>query len=206
MKESILFEEGNKDLTKYFLHGFILSLGWFGLPSIWEWLYTFTDPIIIFTGSIIAYVIFTIIIGILNSWIALRLWEINTRGYWLHQLGHGLILSILLGVFGLVEYIVLYFLIASYVFFFFLYIAVSFFVSLIIGGYIGIRVAEIFQIKPSDIDQMRVKSIKGLCPYCNTSYFYTESSIGKEGHVICMNCSKRFQIRGKDDSSFLEVD
>ena len=206
MKESVLFAESNADIEKYFLHGWVLSVVMLGLNLTFQFLFTLTDPIIIIIGFIVAFVFFFISIGTLNSEFVYRIWHITTQGYWLDQLAHGFLLSIFLYVFVFANYFLINYLLIYYQFFLFLYLFATFFGYAIIAGFLGRRVAEIFEIKSSDIVQMRSKSIKGRCPHCNQDYFYTESSISKQGFVMCMNCSKRFQIRGKDDTSYLEID
>lgn len=212
MRESDLYDNSGSDsseikqfrggFSKYFLHGYTLSFVVFGFTFTIQFLIALSDLIIGAFGLIIALGILFISVGFLNSESAHRIWGITTQGYWLHQLSHGIVLSVLLGCVHLPYFLGFYYIEFSYSTLDILVTLFSFIFYSVIDGFIGKRVAEIFRIKAVDSSYMRTKSIKGRCPYCNADYFYTESSISKTGFVMCTNCSKRFKISETQNSSY----
>jgi hypothetical protein len=108
-----LAEEGKSkhaqsDLLRYFGHEFAFSLLLLALGLMWAMLLVFLVVIGLFLGLIIGIILLLLILGGLNSFLALTVWSINVKSDWKNLLIHGLVLFILLIIVHIPSLIITY--------------------------------------------------------------------------------------------------
>jgi hypothetical protein len=85
-----------RNLLKYFLHGIAFSVIFVGLAIFWIVILAVLVMFGSFIGLIIGFILLFLIIGGLNSFLTVRIWDFSTRTGWTSLLTHGVVLFIVL--------------------------------------------------------------------------------------------------------------
>lgn len=93
-----LEESLSRSVLKYFLHGILFSIIFLVLALALAFSMMVLVATGLFIGFIIAFLVLFFILGGLNSFLTLVIWNISTRTGWMSLLGHGFVLFILLTI------------------------------------------------------------------------------------------------------------
>lgn len=103
-------EETFRDsLLKYFVHGILFSLLLLGLEIVWAFILAFLAVIGFLIGLIIGLILFFILIGGLNTFLMVHVWDTSMKTDWKSLLVHGFALFIALIVAGIPRFVINFF-------------------------------------------------------------------------------------------------
>ncbi len=188
-------------LAYYLIHGFLLLLISF---VFWFFQISYMG---IFVSSIWAIgalqmVGVTILLGLLNSTIAERMWHLNLRSDSHELLFHGLKVlvptQLLFYLFPVIMNIITFDRIVTQAIFWELIIVLYCFTF----GFIGKYVADQYQKEPIKEKERKVHLSEGtrsVCTRCGASHVYPKSSISQNNTVRCYTCGKEFGVSSTEE-------
>ena len=183
------------NLWKYFVHGLAFALIMLGFPF-------FMDVVLlgsIYGGSlnallgglIIVFIMLLFGFGFFNSHLARYLWDVNPKMTLTSWLGQGLLVLLMLPLFGFIYYMIIVLLwgfgsppaVLSAV--------VLFFLDAIASGYIGRHVAAEFEEQREGVEELASVADRHIpCPHCGSLFMCRSSMVGPNGEAICPHCQK----------------
>jgi hypothetical protein len=183
------------NLWKYFVHGLVFALIMLEFPF-------FMDVVLrgafyggslnaLLGGLIIVFIMLLFGFGFFNSHLARYLWDVNPKMTLTSWLGQGLLVLIMLPLFGFIYYMIIVLLwgfgsppaILSAV--------VLFFLDAIASGYIGRHVAAEFEEQREGVEELASVADRHIpCPHCGSLFMCRSSMVGPNGDVICPHCQE----------------
>ena len=181
------------NLWKYFAHGLVVALIMLGFPF-------FMDMVLlgaIYGGSlsallgglVLVFIMLLFGVGFFNSHLARYLWNLNPKRTLTSWLGQGILVLLMLPLFGSIYYMIIMLLwgfasppaILSAV--------VLFFLDAIASGYIGRHVAAEFEEQREGVEELASVADRHIpCPHCGSLFMCRSSMIGPNREVICPHC------------------
>ncbi len=181
------------NLWKYFVHGLVFALIMLGFPF-------FMDVVLleaIYGGSlsaalgglVLVFIMLLFGVGFFNSYLARYLWDLNPKRTLASWLGQGILVLLMLPLFGFIYYMIIMLLwgfasppaILSAV--------VLFFLDAIASGYIGRHVAAEFEEQREGVEELASVADRHIpCPHCGSLFMCKSSMIGPNGEAICPHC------------------
>jgi len=183
------------NLWKYFVHGLVFALIMLGLPF-------FMDVVLlgaIYGGSssallgglVLVFIMLLFGVGFFNSHLARYLWDLNPKRTLTSWLGQGILVLLMLLLFGSFYYMLIMPLggfgsppaILSAV--------VIFFLDAIVSGYIGRHVAAEFEEQREGVEELASVADRHIpCPHCGSLFICRSSMISPNRNVICPHCQE----------------
>ena len=140
-------------------------------------------------GLIIVFIMLLFGFGFFNSHLARYLWDVNPKMTLTSWLGQGLLVLLMLPLFGFIYYMIIVLLwgfgsppaVLSAV--------VLFFLDAIASGYIGRHVAAEFEEQREGVEELASVADRHIpCPHCGSLFMCRSSMIGPNGEVTCPHC------------------
>jgi hypothetical protein len=178
---------------KYFIHGFVYSLLMVGALVVWIFILLFLLIIGSIIGLAVGFVVIFIIMGWINKSLAGWLWGIEARDAWTSLLGHGFVLFLVLLIVQIPSMLIDAYLAYSTPVVYLTWVVVNFIVYSLIDGFVGKRVASMFQESGTDY-RVTPSSVHAptapynTCPVCGVVFPYRDVDIALDGTAACRKC------------------
>jgi hypothetical protein len=179
------------NLWKYFAHGLVVALIMLGFPFFMDMvlLGAIYGGCALLGGLVLVFIMLLFGVGFFNSHLARYLWNLNPKRTLTSWLGQGILVLLMLPLFGSIYYMIIMLLwgfasppaILSAV--------VLFFLDAIASGYIGRHVAAEFEEQREGVEELASVADRHIpCPHCGSLFICRSSMIGPNGNATCPHC------------------
>ena len=189
------------NLWRYFVHGLVFAIIMLGFPLIVN--VVLLGAIIggsleaAFGGLVLGFIMLVFGVVFFNGQMAHHLWDLNPKRTLTSWLGQGLLVLMMLPLFGYIYMIIIF----PWVFgvpVAVLSTIVLFFLDAIVSGYIGKHVAAEFEEQREGEEELASVEDRHIpCPHCGSLFMCRSSMIGFNGKAICPHCQKAVAVPAK---------
>ena len=181
------------NLWKYFAHGVVFAIIMLGVPFFMD--VVFLGAIYggslnaLLGGLVLVFIILLFGVGFFNSHMARYLWDLNPKRTLTSWLGQGILVLLMLPLFGFIYYMTIMPLWGLISLPALLLTAVLFFLDAIVSGYIGKHVAAEFEEQREGVEELASIADRHIpCPHCGSLFMCRSSMIGPNGNATCPHC------------------
>jgi hypothetical protein len=142
-------------------------------------------------GLVLVFIMLLFGVGFFNSHLARYFWDLKPKRTLTSWLGQGILVLLMLPLFGYVYYMIIVLLWGFASPPAILSAAVLFFLDAIASGYIGRHVAAEFEEQREGVEELAsVADRHILCPHCGSLFMCRSSMIGPNGNATCPHCRR----------------